>query len=211
MLAGLPVTRVDDETFGESIAYRRPDGYVATIATDDLFGNNSTTPVSDLDITDEQLAAVLTDPSLDLPGHPAPRVIDVLSGVQLRDVARPVLGRDALVGFESWSGDVESQWWSDVRGGDGVVGEVRLSNGVGSYAVDDPCDPWYATRCTLRTVDGHTLRLDFRRSQTGGGFDVTYDGPDRVIWVAVSPDASGRTPIPVDRAVRLATDARLQR
>lgn len=46
------------------VHYERPDGSVVGIGVYDLFGNNSTTPVSDVDIELKQAFAFVTDPDL---------------------------------------------------------------------------------------------------------------------------------------------------
>lgn len=47
-----------------AVAYERPDGSMTSVAVNDLFGNNSLVPVSNVDITVEQAIAFVTDPAL---------------------------------------------------------------------------------------------------------------------------------------------------
>jgi hypothetical protein len=56
----------DDPEYGWSLAvlYERPDGSMAGLAVDALFGNNSLVPVASVGITLEQAIAFVTDPEL---------------------------------------------------------------------------------------------------------------------------------------------------
>ncbi|WP_157987586.1 hypothetical protein [Jiangella endophytica] len=47
-----------------AVSYERPDGSMVGVAVYDLFGNNSLTPVSEVDVTLEQAFAFVTDPDL---------------------------------------------------------------------------------------------------------------------------------------------------
>jgi hypothetical protein len=49
------------------ISYRQPDGEIAYLAVNPLFGNNTTIPVHGMSITDAQLKAFVADPGLNLP------------------------------------------------------------------------------------------------------------------------------------------------
>lgn len=200
-LAGTEVTEVEDTSTQTTTYYhRRAGGYVTGIALQNLYGNETSTPVSGIDVSDEQLAAVLTDPALDLPGHPAAVTPYVLHGTVLRDVARDVLGADEVSG-ESWSGDLAGYWSGTMSGS-----ELSLNDGRGNTTIDGPCDQAYATLCVTRETEAGTVRIDYRRNAAGGGYDVTLDGAHRAIWLYVT-DVDG---LPVDEAIRLVTDPRLQ-
>lgn len=47
-----------------AVAYERPDGSIVSVAVDNLFGNNSLVPVSNVDITLDEAIAFVTDPAL---------------------------------------------------------------------------------------------------------------------------------------------------
>lgn len=213
-LDGTSAVRVADSTEPGVVtyAYRRDDGYMVALSLSEAWGNNAGTPVDGIDVSDAQIAAVLTDPVVDLPGHPAADQQELLAGSTLRDVTRDVLDPEsAHLTDESWAGDRGGYYSADWTVDGTKRAEVQIQQGIGNYPVDAPCDDAFATRCVRKTVDGVDVRIDYRRKVSGSGYDVTIDGDRRPIWVHVDPvdPASGYVIAP-DLAVELALDSALQ-
>ena len=210
-LAGLAVTAVigpdSEDPDVPTYAYERPDGYVVSVAVDDLYGNNSLEGVSQMSISDEALADLLRDPAFDLPGHPAVPEPESLTAQRMASIARSVLGReDVTMGAVRLSdGGIRAAWDSG-----GTGGSLVLRIGPGNLDPEGPCESWFALRCTTQQVDGMPVRIDHRRKHTGGGYDVTVVGPTRTIWLYADPDDATQAVLPVSTAVRVATDPRLQ-
>lgn len=202
-LAGLPVLEVTDffgpldDAVSRTYFHERGDGYTVTVQVHD-----------GVDVTDAQLADLLTDPEVDIPGHPtAPRYVP-LPGTTSRDVARDVLG-DRLGKEGGWDGDVGGYYAAELAGGVGQV-DVQHLPGAGRLLV--PCG--YGTRqtCIEGTLDGRRLRIDYYGTldEADGGYVLTFEGPTRTIEVKVDADDRPRSRLPEDYALRIATDPRLQ-
>lgn len=66
-MGGLRVTTAVEESGATVFAYRRADGTVVSVSLADLYGNNATQGVGDIDVEDAQVAALLQDPAFTLP------------------------------------------------------------------------------------------------------------------------------------------------
>lgn len=212
MLDGLEVIRVEDDPSGGagelSWTYEREDGYFVQAAIDTKAGTD-VPAVSAVDISDEQVAAVLADPVLDLPDHPAPPDVDRLPSTRLRDVARDVLG-ERLHGEEFWSSEFSPYWHGKLRAP--LTGGVDVQQLIPAYDFDETCDIANRVRCTVGTIDGHPVRVDEMSTidAANGGFKVVYGGPTRQIEVWVDADDAPGSSLSIEAGIRLATDARLQ-
>ena len=86
-----------------------------------------------------------------------------------------------------------------------------VEQGLGNFAIDAKCASWFSARCEHRTVGGIAVRIDYRTHRTGDGYDVSVAGATRSMWVRWDPvDPSATPALPVDDAVALALDSRLQ-
>ncbi|TNM46076.1 hypothetical protein FHP29_03835 [Nocardioides albidus] len=66
-LPGVVSAEVAEHDGGTAVVVHRSDGFTVEIDANTLFGNNSVTPVSGLDVTVEQLLAAAADPRFTLP------------------------------------------------------------------------------------------------------------------------------------------------
>ncbi len=66
-LPGVASAEVSVHEGGTAVVVHRADGFTVEIDANDLFGNNSLTPVSSLDLTVDQLLAAAADPRFTLP------------------------------------------------------------------------------------------------------------------------------------------------
>lgn len=191
------------------VAVQHADGTVAVITVDALFGNNSTVPVSGIDLGEDVLAAAAADDRLTLPGFEdgVPPVLDLDTFEQVgRDVlvgpGESLLGVDATDDYGSW---VEAAWSG--AGGSGTL--------TWSAILHDPtvealaCYRETMTRCVVREVDGQEVLIGYRKDRAGGGWLVSHDGPSYDVEVTFGPDTAGDD-LPVDRAVEMVLDPRWQ-
>lgn len=201
VLGGLDVVRIDQDPYNETDVawvHERADGYSVKVA---LYGA--------VEVEDGQVAAVLADPALDLPGHPSPPELDRLPSTLLRDVARDVFG-DRLAGDEFWTDDMSPYWSGQLEAP--LAGRVDLTQMLQDYDFGQPCDEANRQRCTVGTIDGHRIRVDQYRTvdDADGRFKVVYDGPTRLIEVESSPDDRLEARLSLEDGIALATDPRLQ-
>lgn len=212
LLDGLEVVRVEDDPSGGagdlSWTYEREDGYFVQVAITTRAGTD-VSAVSVVDLSDKQLAAVLADSVLDLPGHPAPPDVDRLSSTRLRDVARDVLG-ERLHGKEYWSADSWPYWHGKLRAP--LTGSVDVQQYIAAYDFNETCDEANRIRCTVGTIDGYPVRVDEMTTidAANGGFKVMYGGPTRQIEVWVDAEDAPGSSLSIEDGIRLATDPRLQ-
>ena len=176
----------------------REDGYFVSVATS-----------NDVDISDAQLAAALSDPVLDLPGHPSPPEFDLLPATYVRNVARDFLG-DRLGVHEFWTAETAPYWAGGLRAP--LIGSVDVMQELQAYDFQEACDEASRIRCTLGTIDGHPIRVEqFNKvDDADGNTKVMYAGPTRQITVWVNAQDHPGSSLPVKEAIRLATDPRLQ-
>lgn len=204
--AGMRSAEVATYAGGMAVAVERPDRQVVVVTADDLFGNNSVTPLSGVDVTQKDLLAAAADPRLALPDK-------VTVPAALDTAAFRRAGLKALVGRgEAWH---DATGVND-RGHYYASGRLsRHSHDVG--ALDVEADPEFTpptgdvgclkalyTRCLVRTVDGLDVFIRYQRPKLGDRIEVDYDGPAYRVLVTAPRS------YPTARAVAFVTDARWQ-
>lgn len=190
------------------VAVEHGDGQVVQLSLDALFGNNSTVPVSGVDLGEDDLVAAASDDRLSLP--PAPPPPPLLGAAVLEQV-----GRDALAADDATLGDLQ------VTGGpqpsvsavwtvDGThLGTVTWSVSDSPGADTDPSCGWDRfARCTLVPVEGGTVQVGRIKARAGGGWEVAATGPSYAVQVVLTDAARKAGLLP--RAATLALDERLQ-
>lgn len=211
-LDGLEVTKVGTTgADGTMYTYTRSDGVDVGVMVSPLWGQNSETPVSEVGVSDAQLAELLQSTELRLPEGVDPNAAPGVPGESLRDAARGAL-TDVNLTEESWAGQLGGYYNARVAADGRQIGDLVLTEGGGNLGFDEPCSSWYATRCVAGTVDGSNYRIDYRRNDQGGGFDVTVEGSNRTIWAHFGPDRTDKDGYPVtpEDLVALAGDPALQ-
>jgi hypothetical protein len=191
------------------VAVEHPDGTVVIVSKENLFGNNSTVPVSAIDLTVEELAAAAADDRLKLPGYQGDAP-ELLSQQDLTTV-----GLEKLIGpgetyEKGYAGNDISPWqqgqWSDgTSSGELFLDALAIERPTGEYG----CLKVQFTRCVVRTVDGKDVMVGYVRNKWGGGTQVIYAGPVYEIRVVFEPDQAGDE-FPIDRAARFVVDDRWQ-
>lgn len=194
---------------GMDVAVEHADGTVVILSVETLFGNNSTVPVSEIDLSVEDLAAAAADDRLKLPDY-AGDAPELLSQQLLTAV-----GIDRLVGEgESYAkgyagNDIQpfqqGQWSDGASSGELFWDAIALSGQADGYG----CLEVHFTRCVERDVDGETVMVGYVRNRWGGGVQVIYDGPAYEIRVVFEPDRAGDE-FPIDRAAEFVVDDRWQ-
>lgn len=191
------------------VAVEHADGTVVIVAKENLFGNNSTVPVSQIDLSVEDLAAAAADDRLKLPGYEggAP---ELLSQKELTAVGLEQLVTRGETYEKEYAGNDVSPWqqgqWSDgANSGELFWDAMALTEPTGEYG----CLKVQFTRCVIRTVDGHDVLVGYVRNKWGGGVQVIYDGPSYEIRVVFEPDQAGDE-FPIDRAAAFVVDDRWQ-
>lgn len=196
------------------VAVQHDDGEVVVLTADSLFGNNSTVPVSGLDVSEQGLLAAAADDRLALPGG-VPRFPPAVGRATLAQA-----GRDALTGpGESLAvrdgGGGQDPWaradWTGPDGASGGLEWSAVARPVGSRAgeVGPQCRAVAYSRCFLDTVDGRQVFVGRLPARAGGGWQVSYAGPSYTVRVGFTPGSSGAS-FPLARAEALALDDRLQ-
>ena len=209
--AGLAMTKVVERGEpGAHYLYRRGDGYWIEVDVDLLYGNNSQIPVSAIEVSDRQLAAVYTDTTLTIPGTP-PAIVPPPRTWRLRDTTRAALDRYQLTG-EYWSGTDDS-YAAEVRRNGRLLGDVNVSSHLFNFGMDDPCERWYAKRCEIHTVDGVRVRVVYRAdsSRSGSGIDLGVEGPTREVGIHWDPAPGQGKSVSIEELIDLVTDRRYQR
>lgn len=209
--AGLAMTKVVERGEpGAHYLYRRGDGYWIEVDVDLLYGNNSRIPVSAISLSDRQLAAVYTDPTLTIPGTP-PAIAPTPPTFPLRDTTRSALDQYQLTG-EYWDGTNDT-YAAEVRRNGRLLGDVNVSSRLFNFGMDDPCETWYAKRCEIHTVDGVRVRVVYRagNSRSGSGIDLGVDGPTRQVGIHWDPAPGQGRPVSIEKLIDLVTDPRYQR
>ncbi len=191
------------------VAVEHADGTVVILSVEALFGNNSTVPVSEIDLSVEDLAAAAADDRLKLPDY-AGDAPELLSQQLLTTV-----GIDRLVGQgESYAkgyagNDIQpfqqGQWSDGASSGELFWDAMALSGQADGYG----CLEVHFTRCVERDVDGETVMVGYVRNRWGGGVQVIYNGPAYEIRVVFEPDRAGDE-FPIDRAAEFVVDGRWQ-
>jgi hypothetical protein len=204
---GLTATVAEHDGVTE-VAVEHEDGVVAVLAVDTLFGNNSTVPVSGIDLGEDLLVRTAADPRLDLPGYEGgvPPLLDQ------RTFAR--VGRQALVaGTEemetTYTGNDVQPWvqaeWTDGTSRGTLTWEATQAGQTAGYS----CLKVQFTQCQVHQVGDEEVFVGYVRTTWGGGWQATYAGPSYDVRVVFAPAASGDD-FALDRAFELVTDPRWQ-
>lgn len=202
-LAGLPVLEVPDydgmngARDSRAYVYERADGYQVLVSHHDS-----------VEIDDARLRAVLTDPAVDIPGHPAPLRYEPLAGTVSRDVGRDVLG-SRIRGREEWSGDLDGYYYAQLAG----AGAIHVQHLPAAGGLSYPCSGGSGTaRCLEGTWEGRRIRIDYQSTSEDatGGYRMTYEGPRRTTEIMVDADDRPSQRLPEELALRVVTDPRLQ-
>lgn len=191
------------------VAVEHTDGTVAIITVDALFGNNSTVPVSGIDLGEDVLAAAAADERLSLPGFEdgVPPALDLATFT--------AVGRELLAGpgervqvirrDDDYGPYVEAAWAG--AGGSGTLTWTAVLHDPAGDALG--CYSDTMVRCVVREVEGREVLVGYRRDRVGGGWQVTFDGPSYRLDVTFGPDTAADD-VAVDRAVEMVLDPRWQ-
>ncbi|NYI81078.1 hypothetical protein [Nocardioides panzhihuensis] len=217
---GVKVARVATTHDGARIyAVERSDGTVVAITLASLFGNNSSIPVSGIDLGQKKALAAAADPRLIVPELDVPPAVDAK---ELGRIARKTLvppgtpakwfdGMPSRFDHEAYVALTDVKKDTDgYSGGEPGLVEVRLEETLNPIQMDKACRRADYKRCIIRTVDGNEvfIGLGKKRRWMGKPADpvnlVVFQGP--VYTVSVYGDAT----IPVDRAVDFVLDQRWQ-
>ena len=197
------------------VAVEHADGEVVVLTADSLFGNNSTVPVSGLDVTEKGLVEAAADERLALPGG-LPDFPPALTRGALEQA-----GRDALGGpgesLRALAGGGGHQAWmqADWRGPDGARGRLDWNADAREVGAASPaaggyeCQAAVFTRCTLEPVGDRRVFVGRLRAKAGGGWQVEYAGAAYRVSVGFRPLTPGAS-FPLARAESLVLDDRLQ-
>lgn len=184
------------------VAVERADGHVVVLSVDALFGNNSTVPVSGIDLSERSLAEAAADPRLALPGGATP------AGPALgTDTVRTVLAETLTGGRfqEQYGGNEHTVWLSGhwiVDGRD--TGELSVSADRTSGGSPDCAERQYS-RCEELVIDGVDVFVGHVRPGRGGGWQVQGTGPSSTVWLTYDGDA-----LSSQQGAALVADGRLQ-
>jgi hypothetical protein len=188
------------------VGVEHADGNVVVLSADPLFGNNSTVPVSSIDLTEDQLLQAAADPRLALPGVLAPQP-PALTAEQL-EAAADVLTGGRLDVRSVWSTTgFDASWVVDGQ----VRGRISLSAdraGVVDVA-DATCPNVLLIACHPEEVDGQGVLVGEYRPKWGGGPAVSFTGPSYEISYRFRPDGDATGPA-LDEVIALVTDPALQ-
>lgn len=189
------------------VAVEHEDGIVVVLTVDTLFGNNSTVPVSGIDLGEDLLARAAADPRLDLPGYDG-GVPPLLDQQRFANVGRQVLvaaGEGLEVSYNGLDSEpfVEGEW------GDGMSGGTLswYATMAGLEGDDYACFQGQYRRCQVHTVDGVEVFVGQARPRWGGGWQAIYAGPSYRVTVSFVPDVGD---FPLERALAFVTDPRWQ-
>lgn len=194
------------------VAVQHADGVVVVLTVDSLFGNNSTVAVSGVDVSERDLLRAAADDRITLPGG-VPSTPPPLDGADFEQVGRTHLlaegeelaGVDVAGGTEAWA---QGRWVVEGQG----LGDLAWDAAprLNDQPTDPACPAAQFTRCTLRTVDGVDVLVGQVRPKWGGGWQVVRNGPSYVVRVVWTPAGDDNPGFPVERAVGLVLDDRLQ-
>lgn len=217
---GVKVARIATHDGARTYAVERSDGTVVAITLDSLFGNNSTIPVSGVDLGEKEVMAAAADPRLVVPEPDLPPEVDAK---ELGRAARKALvppgtpaksydGMPTRFSHEAYVvlTDVKKDMADGYSSGEPGIVDVRLEETLNPIQMDKACDRAVYKRCIIRTVDGSEvfIGLGKKRRWMGKPVDpvnlVVFQGP--VYTVSVYGDGA----IPVDRAVDFVLDRRWQ-
>lgn len=189
------------------VAVEHEDGTVVVLTVDALFGNNSTVPVSGIDLGEDLLARAAADPRLDLPGYDA-GVPPLLDQQRFASAGRQLLvaaGERLEVSYTGLDSEpfVEGEWRDGTARG--TLSWYAATTGAGGD--DYVCSQGQYRRCQVHTVDGVEVFVGQTRPRWGGGWQSVYAGPSYRVTVSFAPDAGD---FPLERALAFVTDPRWQ-
>lgn len=216
---GAKTARVATHDGAHTYAVERSDGTVVTITLDPLFGNNSTIPVSKIDLGEKEVMAAAADPRLVVPELDLPPEVSTkaLGRTALKTLVPPGTpakwyeGMPTRFDQEAYVAltDIKKDTEGFSHGEPGLV-HVGLAETLNPIQMDKACRRADYKRCIIRTVDGNEvfIGLGKKRRWMGKPADpvnlVVFQGP--VYTVSVHGDGT----IPVDRAVDFVLDQRWQ-
>lgn len=217
---GVKVARVAIHDGARTYAVERSDGTVVAITLDSLFGNNSTIPVSGVDLGEKEVMAAAADPRLVVPELDLPPEVNAeeLGRAALKALVPPGTpakwydGVPTRFNHEAYVvlTDVKKDMADGFSNGEPGLVDVRLEETINPIQMDKACNRADYKRCIIRTVDGSEvfIGLGKKRRWMGKPADpvnlVVFQGP--VYTVSVYGDGA----IPVDRAVDFVLDQRWQ-
>jgi hypothetical protein len=183
------------------VGVERADGHVVVLSANPLFGNNSTVPVSGLDLTEQALLEAAADPRLALPGVLVPQPPPI-TAAQIREVLESSL--DGPVSGMRTVGESARFVWAG-----SVQVHVSVYRTPGKDAADRTCPDFQLIRCTAVETDGGRVLVGEVRQKWGGGWLVVHTGPLQEVSVGVE-DASLASGALRDQLLAVVTDRRLQ-
>lgn len=195
---------------GRAVALKHEDGTIVTLMANDLFGNNSLTPVSGIDVTDQQLIQAVADEDFYLPGLAGDVPAAIAAGDLARIGSRELSGPDGTV-------TVKADRYSSVQypaaegtyRGSAGSGDVYASASIAlSTDGDYSCTRRDHSRCVVRTVDGQDVLIAYGKGRTRD-VTVTFDGEVHDLYVYLNGDTgagSAGGEALVDRAVSFVLD-----
>lgn len=217
---GAKVARMATHDGARTYAVERSDGTVVAITLDSLFGNNSTIPVSGVDVGEKEVMAAAADPRLVVPELDLPPEVNAkeLGRAALKALVPPGTpakwydGMPTRFNHEAYVvlTDIKKDMADGFSSGEPGLVDVRLEETLNPIQMDRACDRSNYTRCIIRTVDGNEvfIGLGKKRRWMGKPADpvnlVVFQGP--VYTVSVY----GGGAISVDRAVDFVLDQRWQ-
>ncbi|MER7608502.1 hypothetical protein [Nocardioides sp. NPDC127503] len=213
---GVKVARIATHDGARTYAVERSDGTVVAITLDSLFGNNSSIPVSGVDLGEKEVMAAAADPRLVVPELDLPPEVDAkeLGRTALKVLVPPGTPAKSYDGMpmrfdhEAYVvlTDVKKDTSDGSSSGEPGTVDVRLEETLNPIQMDKACARADYKRCIIRTVDGSEvfIGLGKKRRWMGKPADpvnlVVFQGP--VYTVSVYGDGA----IPVDRAVDFVLD-----
>ncbi|WP_193610704.1 hypothetical protein [Nocardioides lijunqiniae] len=191
------------------VAVEHDDGIVVVIAVDALFGNNSTVPVSGIDLGDDLLARAAADPRLDLPAYAAgiPPALDQRTFARVGQRLLAV-GTDEL---ETTYAGTDAQPWVEADWSDGVArGRLTWDAAQSGQLQGEAyaCMEVQYLRCEMHRVGDREVFVGYARAKWGGGWRALYAGPSYTLTVSFEPTGGGD--LPPERAFAFVTDPRWQ-
>lgn len=177
------------------VRYVQPDGEQMTVEIHSLFGNNTTIPVHDLGISQQQVLDLVQDSRLDLP----PLTIeeqaekaenDAFAKLSARQLFNPAAKRLDPSGGHLWFGHLDNkdqvvmraQWRTP-----GSNARDYIWVGVEMHRLATPCGNQTNTVCHRVTLpNGRPAMVGVNPKR--GAIEATYEQPDGdSVWVAIDP------------------------
>ncbi len=207
-VAGARSAQVATYDGGVGVAVEHANKQIVSIQANELFGNNTTVPVSGVDVTEEQLLAAAADPRLEMKN--AVQLPPELGNETLGAVAEEVLsGPGQKLTIESEPRDRDSTIYSAtgrLAGGGNDLGDVLVeANGnYGARPEEPSCLAVQYVRCVLHTESGQSVMVGYEHEKWGGDMQIHYHGPVYNMRVVAPRD------LPLERAYEFVLDPRWQ-